>query len=602
MLLSFIMIFSMSLPAFAEELSNESVAFSNIGVPIDEEHFPDANFRMWMSYFYDRNYDKYISENEISEVSGGNLYIDGTNIQNFKGIEYFTNINGYVIENSTINGDLNFSGCTNLSRVTIKDSTINGELNLSGYTNLNRITIDNCTLSKPLTDYSSFTKLNYLNYSNNKPAVNGAISLPDSIKLNSNDTIFLENAGVTNIKNDSNLNFRVRSYMDIDSQTYPEQTIICETNPIKLSDLGLSKADFETAYKTVYYGMRSYTTWWYKYDGLMINGDYLYITNGESGSYTLKNVTMWRHSGNSSYEHENWHDEKLKVNLVLKDKTVVECPKESDVPREQPDKDKFEFVDYPIKDKEFAIIHNTVSEDEKKQLIAELGYDPTPSTGGNNGNTGNNSNPGNTDNNNPSGTGSNPMPPTTPGTDTEIPFTDVPENRWFLNAVKYVYANKIMKGIAPTTFAPEDNCTREQMVEILCNSEGRPTVEIENPFTDNIPGKWYNNAICWAYSTGVTCGISPTEFGVGQDVTREQMAGFLYKYATYKGYDTSKRADLTRFPDSNQISRWAVDFMQWANAYGIINGKHDIYLDPKGTATRAEVAQMIKNFNEIYGR
>lgn len=114
----------------------------------------------------------------------------------------------------------------------------------------------------------------------------------------------------------------------------------------------------------------------------------------------------------------------------------------------------------------------------------------------------------------------------------------------------------------------------------------------------------YTDAITWAVSKGITKGTGATTFGLGGKVTREQLAQFFMNYATMKGYDTSATADLSKFPDNSQISGWARSAMSWANAKGIINGKAKDgknYLDPKGNASRVEVAAMIMNFRKAFG-
>ena len=185
---------------------------------------------------------------------------------------------------------------------------------------------------------------------------------------------------------------------------------------------------------------------------------------------------------------------------------------------------------------------------------------------------------------------------------TGMNFTDIERDSWYYSAVKYVYDNGIMNGTSYTTFVPDGTCTREMMVQILYNIQGKPVYQISNPFTDNTINQWYYNAVLWAYENGITKGINATCFGTGQNVTREQMTGFLYNYAEFRGFDTLARTDISNFTDAEQVSSWAVESMEWAYAKGIISGKGAGVLDPKGTATRAEVAQMIMNFQKIYGK
>ena len=201
-----------------------------------------------------------------------------------------------------------------------------------------------------------------------------------------------------------------------------------------------------------------------------------------------------------------------------------------------------------------------------------------------------------------------PSPQPLPKSDTSDitnQFYDVQPGKWYSKAdgpISYVIKNGIMNGISNNSFNPEGECTREMFVQILYNAEGKQSVNIQNPFTDNEEGKWYYNAILWGVDRGITSGTSATTFGTGKNVTRQEMAGFLYNYAKSRNFDTSASKDLSSYIDASQISNWAIDKMKWANANGIINGKSSINLDPTGTATRAEVAQMIMNFQNKFGR
>ena len=207
-----------------------------------------------------------------------------------------------------------------------------------------------------------------------------------------------------------------------------------------------------------------------------------------------------------------------------------------------------------------------------------------------------------------------PSPTTKPSpdpkeTDPTKRFSDVPAGKWYARPdgpIAYVIANGIMNGTGDgSTFAPEDPCTREMFVQILYNAEGMPGAGSSNPFSDVKSGKWYYNAVTWALANNVTSGKSATLFGVGENVTREQLAQFLMNYATKRGFNTKDRADLSKFPDAGSISGWAKNAISWANANGIINGKTVKgvnYLDPKGNATRAETAQMIMAFQKKFGK
>lgn len=181
-----------------------------------------------------------------------------------------------------------------------------------------------------------------------------------------------------------------------------------------------------------------------------------------------------------------------------------------------------------------------------------------------------------------------------------IPFTDVIPGKWYMDAVTYVYQNNIMAGISSNEFRPNDKCTREMVVQILHNLEGKPASGSAVPFTDVIPGKWYYKSIAWAYEQKVSAGASPTTYGIGKNVTRQEVAMFLYNFANFKGQDTSARNDISKFPDAGSVDGWAFNGISWANAKGIINGKGGGILDPKGQATRAEIAAMIMSYKKAY--
>lgn len=180
----------------------------------------------------------------------------------------------------------------------------------------------------------------------------------------------------------------------------------------------------------------------------------------------------------------------------------------------------------------------------------------------------------------------------------ELPFTDVTEGNWFYKAVAYVYEQKLMSGVSETEFAPQTSLTRAMLAQVLYNMENQPEVTTTGAFTDVPDHQWYANAVNWAASENIVAGMGDGIFAPNSPVTREQMAAILYRYAQYKGYDTTKTADISDFADGNKTSAWAVPAMQWAVGTGLISGQGDGILAPNGTATRAEVAQILMNFCE----
>ena len=183
-------------------------------------------------------------------------------------------------------------------------------------------------------------------------------------------------------------------------------------------------------------------------------------------------------------------------------------------------------------------------------------------------------------------TPSKPTTPSKPKDDkptTGSSFTDVPAGSWYEDAVNYVSEKGLMNGTSKNGFSPNATTTRGMIVTILARVEGVNT--------NGTP--WYAAGQKWAMDNGISDGTNMTG-----EVTREQLAAILYRYAKLKGYDTSKSNKLDSFKDAGKVSSWAVEAMQWANAEGLINGKSNSMLDPQGKATRAETAAILMRFME----
>lgn len=179
------------------------------------------------------------------------------------------------------------------------------------------------------------------------------------------------------------------------------------------------------------------------------------------------------------------------------------------------------------------------------------------------------------------------------------PFVDVPGDAWYYDAVKYVNENGLMAGTSANTFAPDLTTTRGMIVTILYRLEGSPDIENEiwgYPFKDVDADAWYAEAVYWARMNGIVAGYSDELFGPNDIITREQMAVILYRYAQYKGYDTTAKADLSKYADATQVGSWATDAIRWANAEGLVNGTSATTLSPKGSATRSQVAVILMRF------
>ena len=183
-------------------------------------------------------------------------------------------------------------------------------------------------------------------------------------------------------------------------------------------------------------------------------------------------------------------------------------------------------------------------------------------------------------------TPSKPTTPSKPKDDkptTGSSFMDVPSGSWYADAVNYVSEKGLMNGTSKNGFSPNATTTRGMIVTILARVEGVNT--------NGTP--WYAAGQKWAMDNGISDGTNM----IGE-VTREQLAAILYRYAKLKGYDTSKSNKLDSFKDADKVSSWAVEAMQWANAESLINGKSNSMLDPQGKATRAETAAILMRFME----
>lgn len=176
-------------------------------------------------------------------------------------------------------------------------------------------------------------------------------------------------------------------------------------------------------------------------------------------------------------------------------------------------------------------------------------------------------------------------------------FADVPASAWYCDAVEYVYENGLMSGVSSGRFAPDDTLTRAMLVQTLYAMEGRPAAASAG-FADVASGDWYASAVNWAAANGVVSGVSETGFGPNNALTREQLALILYRFAQYKGYDVTGTSDLAAYADGSSVSGWAAEAMSWAVNAGLISGVGGNQIAPTGTATRAQVAQILMNFCE----
>ena len=179
------------------------------------------------------------------------------------------------------------------------------------------------------------------------------------------------------------------------------------------------------------------------------------------------------------------------------------------------------------------------------------------------------------------------------------PFTDASTTAWYHDGVHYCIENGLMSGCGSGLFGPNDNLSRAQLAQIFYNKEGQPTVTGGSVFTDVADGAWYTPAVTWAAANGIVTGYGNGLFGPNDPITREQLAAMLWRYAEFKDCDTTQGGMIIReFSDYESISGYAMDAMTWAVNAGVIGGYEDQTLRPQATATRAQAAQMLKNFLE----
>ena len=188
----------------------------------------------------------------------------------------------------------------------------------------------------------------------------------------------------------------------------------------------------------------------------------------------------------------------------------------------------------------------------------------------------------------------------------ENPFTDLDKNAWYYNAVATACKNGWFAGTTKTTFTPNGKLTRAMFVKVLASLAGYNGTSASGAMYKDVPaGKWYSASVEWATNAGIAAGTGGGNFSPDGYLTREQAALFLYKYAQYKKYSTDgiPSGTIDTYPDRNKVSGWAVSALEWAVHNGFISGNRQggvVYLDPKGTATRAQCATIVRAFDAKY--
>ena len=182
-------------------------------------------------------------------------------------------------------------------------------------------------------------------------------------------------------------------------------------------------------------------------------------------------------------------------------------------------------------------------------------------------------------------------------TNGKLPFTDVLTSDWFYEDVAFAYENGLFAGTSDTTFSPNASMTRAMLVTVLYRLEGQPAVNGRSGFSDVQYNGYYEDAVTWAADNGIVNGTSTTTFSPNANVTREQMAAILYRYAQHKKYNTAASSGLNGFTDHASVSGYAAASLEWAVAEKLVNGSAG-KLMPTGNATRAQVAAILHRFVE----
>ncbi len=177
-------------------------------------------------------------------------------------------------------------------------------------------------------------------------------------------------------------------------------------------------------------------------------------------------------------------------------------------------------------------------------------------------------------------------------------FLDVQKTAWYYDVIQSIIEKELMTGVSENKFEPEANTTRAMLITVLHRmSKDESKLDAKDElFTDVKHGTWYYDAVLWGQAKNIIAGYDDKSFGVNDNITREQLVSILYRYAQYKNYDMTARADLDKYTDASDLASYALTPMQWAVQNGLIKGTTDTSLAVKKEATRAEIATILINF------
>ncbi|MBQ6262706.1 MAG: S-layer homology domain-containing protein [Clostridia bacterium] len=182
----------------------------------------------------------------------------------------------------------------------------------------------------------------------------------------------------------------------------------------------------------------------------------------------------------------------------------------------------------------------------------------------------------------------------------KVSFSDVADDRWSASSVSYAVSMGYMNGVGGDRFDPSGPLTRAMVATVLWRREGSPAPAAPSGFEDVPDGKWYTDAVAWAKETGIVNGLTPTTFGPNSYITREQLGTMLFRFSSSAPVSVPERADLSSFSDDEKVSGWADEAMKWAVEAGLINGMSGNRLAPEGKATREQFAAIIERYDNTF--
>lgn len=180
-----------------------------------------------------------------------------------------------------------------------------------------------------------------------------------------------------------------------------------------------------------------------------------------------------------------------------------------------------------------------------------------------------------------------------------LPFTDIEQDAYYYDALVWGYSNGIVLGTTETTFSPDENVTRAQVIAFLYRLAGEPESGAKVPFTDVPSDAYYAQALAWAAENKIAYGVSATAFEPDRAVTREEFVTFLYRDTQLHGSASGALSDLSGFQDASGVSAWAQDSVAWAAGQGIVVGVESDVLAPQGTATRAQAVEFLYRYSQL---